>query len=136
MPTYPVRCPRCDADLVVGRELLNRPVACGGCGRAFVPVMDPGGPEPDEVLAKPKRMVADGFCVLSIVAGALAVGTCCCVPLPFVLSGGAILCGLIGLRAKESRSLAVTGLILGVVGVLLPLVMRALGLYPRGFAEW
>lgn len=127
MPTYPVRCPRCDADLTVGRELLNRPVACGGCGGAFVPVMDPGGAEPDHLPPKPKRSVGDGFGVLSVVLGVLAFPMCCCGPIPFVMGGGAVLSGLIGLRAKYGRGLSIAGLVLGVLALLLQLVIRLFG---------
>lgn len=127
MPTYPVRCPRCDADLVVGRELLNRPVACGGCGRAFVPVMAPDGPEPDELPPKPKRSFGEGFGVLALVLGILAFPFCCCGTLPFVLGGGAVVSGLIGLRVKSGRGLSVAGLTLGVVALLLQLTIRLLG---------
>ena len=115
MPSLPVRCPRCDADLTVGRELLNRPVECGACGKAFVPVADPGGREPDDLPPRRKKGGGAVFGVLSLVLGILSVVLCCLGPVGLILSGGAVVAGLIGLRARDGRGLAVAGLVVGLV---------------------
>lgn len=136
MPQLPVTCPRCDADLTIGRELLNRPVQCGACGRAFVPVMDPGGREPDDLPPRPKR--GDGgvlFGVLSLILGLLAFMTCCLGPLSLVLSLAAVVFGLIGLRGRDSRALSIVGLVLGLVSVLLRLAGSMMG-WGGGLNAW
>jgi hypothetical protein len=137
MPQLPVTCPRCDADLTVGRELLNRPVACGACGRAFVPVMDPGGREPDDL--PPRRKREGGgvlFGVLSLILGLLGFVTCCLGPLSFVISGGAVVTGLLGLRSRDGRGLAIAGLVLGVIALALRAVALALGWFGGAFEPW
>jgi len=136
MPQLPVTCPRCDADLTVGRELLNRPVACGACGRAFVPVMDPGGREPDDL--PPRRKRGEGgvlFGILSLILGLLGFLTCCLGPLSFVISGGAVVTGLIGLRGRDGRGLAIVGLVLGGIALVLRVVSSMLG-WGGGFNVW
>ena len=136
MPQLPVTCPRCDADLTVGRELLNRPVACGACGKPFVPVMDPGGREPDDLPPRPKR--GEGgvlFGVLSLILGLIGFMICCLGPLSLVISGGAVVTGLIGLRTRDGRGLAIAGLVLGGVALVLRAVGYALG-WHGAFGGW
>ena len=128
MPALPVRCPRCDADLTVGRELLNRPVECGACGKAFVPIADPGGREPDDL--PPRRTKGSGgavFGVLSLVLGILSVVLCCLGPVGLILSGGAVVAGLIGLRGRDGRGLAVAGLVIGLVTLALRVIGYVVG---------
>ncbi|QDU18523.1 hypothetical protein [Urbifossiella limnaea] len=127
MPQLPVTCPRCDADLTVGRELLNRPVECGACGRAFVPVMDPGGREPDDEPPRPKRGGTPLFGVLSLILGLLGIITCCLGPLSLVMSAGAVVSGLIGLRTRDGRALAIAGLVAGGLMVMLRVLGLAVG---------
>jgi hypothetical protein len=136
MPAYPVRCPRCDADLTVGRELLNRPVECGACRRPFVPIMEPGGPEPDELPTKEKSGVGSGLGLLSFLLGLLALPSCCCGAVQIWLGLGAIVSGLIGLRMTEGRGLAITGLILGGVAAGLQVLARMFGFWPGEFGPF
>ncbi|HYH67389.1 MAG TPA: DUF4190 domain-containing protein [Urbifossiella sp.] len=137
MPQLPVTCPRCDADLTVGRELLNRPVACGACGMPFVPVMDPGGREPDDLPPRPTR--GDGsplFGVLSLILGLIGFVTCCLSgPLSYVVSGGAVVTGLLGLRGRDGRALSIAGLVLGVIALVLRTVGYAIG-WSGAFGAW
>jgi hypothetical protein len=137
MPQLPVTCPRCDADLTVGRELLNRPVECGACGRAFVPVMDPGGREPDDL--PPRRKRGDGgplFGILSLILGLIGFVACCCGgALSLALSGGAVVTGLIGLRTRDGRALSIAGLVLGLIGLVLRVVGFAMG-WRDPFSSW
>ena len=123
MPQLPVRCPRCDADLTVGREHLSRPVQCGACGKPFVPVIDPGSREADDAPPRPKKTGGPVFGILSLILGLGGLVTCCCGPTPLVLGAGAVVTGLFGLRSRDARGLAVVGLILG----LLSLGLRVLG---------
>lgn len=131
MPAYPVRCPRCDADLTVGRELLNRPVECGACHRPFVPIMEPGGPEPDELPPKVKSGVGAGVGLLSFLLGLLALPSCCCGYVQLWLGLAAVVIGVIGLRMTEGRGLSIAGMILGGVGLGLQLLIQLLGWGPR-----
>jgi hypothetical protein len=124
----PVRCPRCDADLTVGRELLNRPVECGSCGKAFVPIADPGGREPDDLPPRPKKGGGGAaFGVLSLVLGLLSVVLCCLGPVGVILSGGAVVAGLIGLRSRDGRGLAIAGLVVGLVTLVLRVLAALFG---------
>ncbi len=128
MPQLPVTCPSCDADLTVGREHLNRPVRCGACGKTFVPVADPGGREPDDLPPRKKKGEGGtGLGLLSLILGALALVTCCCGPFPLLLGGGAVLSGLIGLFYRDGRGLAITGLVLGLLAVVLRVGAMAAG---------
>lgn len=129
MPTLPVRCPRCDADLTVGREHLNRPVQCGACGKPFVPVIDPGGREADDAPPRPKKTGGGPlFGILSLILGLGGLVLCCCGAVPLVLSGGAVVTGLIGLRTRDGRGLAIAGLVLGLVSLAIQLAAYAGGL--------
>jgi hypothetical protein len=128
MPTLPVTCPVCDADLTVGREHVNRPVQCGACGKPFVPVIDPGGREADHQPAPRKREgIGPLFGILSLIMGLGGLVTCCCGPFSLLLGGGAVVSGLIGLRARDGRGLAVAGLVLGLVAVVLRVAGMAAG---------
>lgn len=132
MPQLFVRCPRCDADLTVGRELLNRPVECGACGRAFVAVMDPGGREPDDLPARPKRGQGSALLgILSLITGGMGMMCCWAGPAGTIMSGCALVIGLIGLIGRDSRSLSILGLVLAVVGFVLQ-AFAAL----RGMSSW
>ena len=136
MPQLPVTCPRCDADLTVGRELLNRPVTCGACGKPFVPVMDPGGREPDDL--PPRRKRGEGGTVLgilSLITGLLGMMCCCAGPVGLALSGIAVMTGLLGLRGRDGRGLSIAGLVLGVVALALRGVGSALG-WGGGMNMW
>ena len=135
MPTLPVRCPRCDADLTVGREHLNRPVECGACGRAFVPVVDPGGREPDYEPPKGKRTGTPVFGILSLILGVGSLPLCCCGGIQLATAGGAVVCGLVGLRSREGRGLAIAGLVLGALALAWQLVVIGFGGWGRGI-DW
>jgi hypothetical protein len=132
MPQLPVTCPRCDADLTVGRELLNRPVACGACGKPFVPVMDPGGREPDDLPPRPKRGEGSALLgILSLITGAMGLTCCWAGPAGSLMSGCALVIGLIGLMGRESRALSIVGIVLAVVGFVLQAFAAA-----RGMSGW
>lgn len=132
MPQLPVTCPACAADLTVGREHLNRPVQCGACGKAFVPVADPGGREPDDLPPRPKKGSTAGpvFGTLSMVLGIFSLVTCCCGPFSLLLGGGAVVTGLIGLRGRDGRGLAAVGLVLGFIAIAVRLIGMAAGFGP------
>lgn len=136
MPQLPVRCPACAADLTVGRDLLNRPVACGACGKAFVPIADPGGREPDDLPpARPRRERAGPvFGILSLILGLGGLLSCCCGAVPLVMGAGALLTGLIGVRpGRDGRGLAVVGLLAGAAVLVIRVGMSALGVGPGTF---
>ncbi|MBN9522198.1 hypothetical protein J0H58_27380 [bacterium] len=131
MPRLPVACPACAADLTVAREHLNRPARCAACGRPFVPVADPGGPEPDDEPVPPppppRPVEVDGvredpgsmLGLLSFFLGLIALLFCCWGPVSFLAGGGAVVTGLLGRRTPDSRRLAAAGLALGLFAVAL-----------------
>jgi hypothetical protein len=93
-------------------------------------VADPGGREPDD-LPPPRPKKGGGgpaFGVLSLVLGVSSLALCCCPPLPLALGGGAIVTGLIGLRNRDGRGFAGTGLVLGVIALGWTAVSYAIGL--------
>lgn len=144
-----VVCPTCGAEVFVTEDMLGKPVACGGCGQAFVPEPerdeprrlgqtryggklaidedddDDGYYDPDDRPRYPERPRSD-LGVASMVIGIVSIPMVVCCPylmLPAAVL--AVILGVLGLKTNQwSESIigiATGGLsmVIGVVGVVL-----------------
>jgi predicted Zn finger-like uncharacterized protein len=138
MSFFTTECPSCGSALRLSSEYEGQEARCGRCGTVFVaaPTNEPRradppplrefDDEPDEryddrpIRRSPPAGGSGGTAVTALVLGILAAVAWPCPPAGLVLGGVAVLTGGAGLSSR-SRPAAVTGIVLGLVGVILSL---------------
>lgn len=72
---------------------------------------DYGPPPPRRSGAAP----GDGVAIASLVLGIISIVVCCCYPISLPLGLSAAICGGLGLKSENNRSMAVVGMTLGIL---------------------
>ena len=89
---------------------------------------------------RPANTKQDGFALAALIC-AIASLICCCVPqIGLIVSIGAVVFGILGLKAPQRKSMAMVGLVLGGIMLLINGVLFFLSLYlvshPELLEEW
>lgn len=149
MATTRVTCPTCKTQLEIDAQYEGEEVECGSCLQVFVartprPTFRANPDRAAEADAPPRpprrrtrrdddeddddaRSPADGgtAATFALVLGIAAIVTACC-PLTGIVFGiVAIVCGSIGAKNPGTKALAVTGTVLGSIGLLFGIVSLA-----------
>ena len=133
-------CPLCGAELADGAKF------CTSCGNAVpeaapevqaeAPVQEaapvysePAYSEPqtyayvNDVAPEPKK--GNGFAIASLVLGILAILCCIIDVLSMILGIAAIVFGIIALAKKQSKGMAIAGIICGALGFIIAIILIA-----------
>ena len=130
------RCPKCETLLRVDDEVAGQRAACPRCdtemeipyvscrraSRSYAEIEESEQPPERERAPEPPATPADQAALLSLVLGIFSVlfSLCCLVGLP--MGGIAIERGIRGLESRN-RSMAISGIVLGGLGILMGLVV-------------
>ena len=128
-------CPLCGAELADGAKFCT---ACGNqvpeaapevVTEAPVPEAAPVYSEPqtyayaNDVAPEPKK--GNGFAIASLVLGILAILCCIIDVLSMILGIAAIVFGIIALAKKQSKGMAIAGIICGALGFIIAIILIA-----------
>ncbi len=120
-----IQCPTCSTVLEASDEQAGQVVKCSACGaqmRLPTPVAPaPGPPQPPPAggyVAAPAEAGGFGLAIASLICGIVGLFLC-----NILLGPAAIITGALGARQKAHRTMAVIGLVLGILDVIIFVVV-------------
>jgi len=124
-------CPHCGKALKLDDTMAGKPGTCPSCQQVIqVPgtAQSANAPAPPVPAAQAAAATpGNGLSIASLVLGIVAIATMCFAPVSILLGLLAVIFGIIGIvvrrNAQASAALPVAGLVLGGVGMLLPIVL-------------